>query len=193
VTKRILLGGLAGGVVVFLVSGFFHMATSLGEYGMKPLPNEDATLSMMRTSIPESGLYLFPAADMSKGRSAANQEAYMQKYKTGPVGIMAYSREGGDLRFGGLLLNQFLLSLVAALFVAWILGITAGATGYASRVLIVFVTSLFAACVYALPYWNWYRFPASYTIAYIATWSISWLIAGFALAAIIKPRVAASA
>jgi hypothetical protein len=185
-TKKILLGGLVGGIVVFLVSGFFHMATSLGEYGIKKLPNEDATLSMMRTSIPDSGLYLFPAADMSQGRSAANQAAYMEKYKAGPVGIMAYSNPGGDLSFGKLLFNQFLLGLVAALFLAWILGVTASSTTYTSRVTIVFIASLFAACVYALPYWNWYRFPTSYTVAYIATWSVSWLIAGLAMAAIVK-------
>jgi len=191
--KKILLGGLVGGIVAFLVSGFFHMATSLGEYGIKTLPNEDATLSMMRTSIPESGLYLYPGADMSHGNSPAVQAAFLQKYKTGPAGILAYTKEGGDFSFGKLLLNQFLFSVVAALFLAWILGLTVGATSYASRAAIVFIASLFAACIYALPYWNWYRFPLNYTVAYIFTWSVSWLIAGLAMAAIVKPRAGASA
>ncbi len=191
--KKIIFAGLVGGIVVFLVSGFFHMATNLGEYGIKTLPNEESTLSVMRTSIPESGLYLFPAADMSQGRSPASQAAHLEKYKTGPVGIMAYSREGGEFSFGKLLLIQFLLGLAGALFLAWILGVTVGATTYVSRVLIVFVASLFAACIYALPYWNWYRFPLSYTVAYVATWSVSWLIAGLVMAAMIKPRKAAAA
>ena len=186
-TKKILLGGLVGGIVVFLVTGFFHMATSLGEYGIKTLPNEDTTLSMMRSSIPESGLYLFPMPDTSKGNSAASQAAYLEKYRIGPAGIMAYVKEGGEFSFGKLLFNQFLFGLIGALFLAWILGVTAGSTTYASRVAVVFVASLFAACVYALPYWNWYRFPTSYTLAYIATWSISWLIAGLVMAAIVKP------
>lgn len=186
--KKVLLGGLVGGVVVFVVSGIFHMATSLGEYGIKVLPREDATLSMMRSSISDSGLYLFPAADMSQGRSNANQEAYLAKYKAGPTGLLVYSPGGADLQFGKLLLNQFLFSLIAALLLAWILGITASATTYGSRVLIVFVASLFAGFIYALPYWNWYKFPLDYTIAYVGTWCASWLVAGFATAAIVKPQ-----
>lgn len=190
--KKILFAGLAGSVIVFLVSGFFHLATSLGEYGMKTLPNEEGTLSAMRSAIPESGLYLFPAADMSQGRSAAAQAAYMEKYRTGPVGILAYSRGGMALQFGNLLFKQFLFGLVASLLLAWLLGMTASATTYASRVLIVLLAPLFAGCLYALPYWNWYGFPLSYTVAYIATWCVSWLIAGLAMAAIVKPHPAAS-
>jgi hypothetical protein len=191
--KKILLGGLVGGILVFLVMGLFHMATSLGEYGIKTLPNEDSTLSIMRTSVPESGLYLFPAADMSKGSTAASQAAYLEKYRTGPAGFMSYVNPGGDFSFGKLLLNQFLFGMVAAWLVAWILGITANATTYGSRVGIVFAASLFAGCVYPLAYWNWYRFPMSYTAAYIGTWCVGWLIAGLAMAAIVKPTRAASA
>ena len=191
-TKKILLGGLVGSAVVFLVSGFFHMATSLGEYGIKTLPNEESTLSALRSAIPESGLYLFPAADMSQGKSGAAQAVYLEKYRTGPVGILAYSKGGMDLQFGKLLFKQFLFGLVASLLVAWVLGITASATTYASRILIVLLASLFAGCLYALPYWNWYGFPLSYTVAYIGTWCVSWAIAGLAMAAIVKPRPAAS-
>lgn len=185
--KKILLGALVGGVVVFIVSGIFHMATNLGEFGFKVLTNEDATLSTMRSSIPDSGLYLFPAADVTKGRSAEDQSAYLAKYKAGPTGLLAYSKGGSDLQFGKLLVNQFLFSLIAALFASWILGITASATTYGSRVLIVFLTSLFAGFVYALPYWNWYKFPLDYTVAYVGTWCASWLVAGFAMAAVVKP------
>lgn len=191
--KKILLGGLVGGIVVFLVTGFFHMATSLGEYGIKALPNEDSTLAALRTSVPEPGLYLFPMPDMSKGQTPASQAAYKEKYRTGPAGIMSYVNPGGQFSFGKLLFNQFLFGLVAAWLVAWILGITAGSTTCASRVGIVFATSLFAGCVYPLAYWNWYVFPTGYTVAYIGTWSVSWLIAGLAMAAIVKPSRAASA
>lgn len=192
-TKKILLGGLVGGVVVFIVSAIFHMATSLGEYGFKVLPNEDAALSSMRTSIPESGLYLFPAADVTQGNSAANQTAYLAKYKSGPVGLLAYSKGGADLQFGKLLVNQFLFSLFGALFLAWILGITASATTYGSRVLIVLLASLFAGFIYALPYWNWYKFPLDYTVAYVGTWTVSWFLAGLAMAAIVKPKAGSAA
>jgi hypothetical protein len=188
--KKILLAGLVGGIVVFLVSAFFHMATSLAEYGIKTLPNENVALAVMRSSIPESGLYIFPGAGMSSRPSAAEQAAYLQKYKAGPTGILVFSRGGADFQFGKRLFIQFLLGLAGSLLLAWVLGITAGATTYGSRVLIALLASLFAAFVYAMPYWNWYNFPLDYTLAYVATWCASWIAAGLAMAAIVKPQPA---
>jgi hypothetical protein len=193
--KRILLGGLTGSIVVFIVSGIFHMATRIGEYGIKKFSNEEAVLSAMRASIPDSGLYIFPGAGTMSGKdqSPLNQAAYLEKYKTGPTGLLVYRTGGVELNFGKLLVYQFLFGLVAGLLLAWILGVTAGATTYGSRVLIVFLASLFAGVVYDLPYSNWYGFPMSYTVAHIATWTISWVIAGFAMAAIVKPQQAKAA
>jgi len=185
--KQIVLGGLAGAVIVFVVSAIFHMATGLGEAGIKTLPNEDAVLSMMRTSIPESGLYVFPAAEMNQ-KSAASQAAYLEKYKAGPTGILAYSTGGKDLAFGKLLVNQFLFSLVSGLLIAWVLAMTASATTYTTRVRIVLIAALFGGFVYILPYWNWYGFPAAYVAGELGTWAASWLIAGLAMAAIVKQK-----
>lgn len=188
--KQIALGGIVGAVVVFLMSSIFHMATHLGEAGVKTLPNEDSVLSMMRSSISDSGLYLFPTSG-AMDKSAAGQAAYMEKYKLGPIGILAYTRSRGDLAFGKLLVNQFLFSLVAALLISWILAITASATSYGSRVLIVFLAALFGGFVYTLPYWNWYGFPSTYILAEIATWAASWLVGGLAIAAIVKQKAVA--
>jgi hypothetical protein len=187
-SKKILLAGMVGAVVVFLVSAIFHMATSLGEIGIKTLPNEDATLAAMRASISDPGFYLFPGAGMmsDKGMSLATQAAYLAKFKAGPTGVLIYRTGGEDLSFGKLLGYQFVLGLFAALFLAWILGITASATTYGSRVLIVFLISLFAGFVYDLPYWTWYGFPTNYVVAHIATWTVSWTIAGLAMAPIFK-------
>lgn len=189
--KQIVLGGVVGAVVVFLMSMIFHMVTNLGETGVKTLPNEDSVLSMMRSAIPDSGLYVFPGADMSNQKSAASQAAYMEKYKLGPTGILAYTTGGKDLSFGKLLVNQFLFGLVAALLVAWILAITASATTYGSRVLIVFLAAVFGAFVYTLPYWNWYGFPSAYILGELGTWAASWLVGGLAMAAIVKQKPSA--
>jgi hypothetical protein len=82
------------------------------------------------------------------------------------------------------------LGLVTGVLLAWIVGLTAGATTYGSSVLIVFLAALFAGIVCDLPYPNWYGFPASYTVVHIATWTVSWVIARFAMAAIVKAQQA---
>jgi hypothetical protein len=187
--KRIVLAGLAGGVLVFIVSGFLHSATHLGEVGIRPIPNEDLVLMAMHNSLPEPGFYFFPAPNlspMSKEEKAAEQSRYLAKFKQGPTGILMYKPGGEDLNFGKLLVVQFLIGLVAAFIAAWILGRTVSATSYGTRVVIVLLIGLFAEIYIDFPYWNWYGFPMNYTLGHLFGGVLSWAIAGLAMAAIVK-------
>jgi hypothetical protein len=86
---------------------------------------------------------------------------------------------------------QFLFGLVGSFLISWILAMTAGVTTFGTRACLVLLIALFTGIVYALPEWNWYGYPASYTIASIASYLVSWGIAGMAMAAIVKrPAVA---
>ena len=188
--KRILLGSLVGSVVVFVVSAAWHMTPTLGEIGVKALPAEDTVRAGLRTSLPDPGLYFFPAPDMSAGRTKekekADAAAYLEKYRSGPSGILVYHPGGEELNFGKLMAYQFLFGLAGSFVIAWILALTAGSTTFGSRACLVLLIALFGGIVYSLPEWNWYGFPASYTIASIAGMLVSWGIAGLAMAAIVK-------
>jgi hypothetical protein len=187
--KRIVLAGLAGGVLVFIVSGILHSSTKLAEVGIRPIPNEDLVLLAMRNSIPEAGFYFFPAPNlspMSKEQKAAEQERYLAKFKQGPTGILVYKPGGEDSNFGKLLGTQFLIGLVGAFIAARILGATVGATTYGTRVMIVVLMGLLAEIYIVLPYWNWYGFPANYAIGHILGGVLTWAVAGLAMAAIVK-------
>lgn len=185
-TKRIFLAALAGSVVVFLVSSIWHMASGLGEVGIQNLPNEDAVLQAMRSSIHSSGFYFFPGVPSG----TAAQAMYLEKYKAGPTGILIYHPGGEDLAFGKLLSVQFLIGLAGAFLLAWVLAVTVDATTFKTRALLVVAISVFAAVIYEIPYWNWYGFPSNYIIAHAAGWIISWSAAGIAMAAMIKRTVA---
>lgn len=189
--KRIILGAVAGAVIVFLMSSIFHMATHLGEVGIQNAPNEDAIMAALSSSIHEPGFYFFPGMNNTPGRSkeqvTADMNAYLAKYKQGPTGILIYSPGGVELNYGKLLLNQFLFGLAAAFLLAWVLQTTASATTYGTRVLIVIAAGLFGAALYSLPYWNWYNFPTNYIESEIGTMVVSWAVAGLAMAAIAKP------
>lgn len=43
-----------------------------------------------------------------------------------------------------------------------------------------------------LPNWNWFAYPADFTIAAVADKVIAWLLAGVALAAIVRPKPSAA-
>jgi hypothetical protein len=187
--KKVLLGGMVGSVIVFLVSAAWHMAPGLGEIGVKALPAEDSALAGLRAAVREPGFYFFPvpnmAANRTKAQVKADEAAYLEKYRQGPSGILVYKPGGEELSFGKLLAYEFLFGLVASFIVAWILALTATATTYGTRVLLVLLITLFGAVIYDLPAWNWYGFPMSYTIAHSASWLVSWGIAGLAMARIV--------
>ena len=193
--KRILLGSLVGSVVVFIVSSIWHLTPGLGEIGVKAQPGEDTVLAGLGASVREPGFYYFPAPNMSPGRTReemkADQAAYLERFRRGPSGILVYQPGGEALNFGKLMAYQFLFGLAASFVIAWILALTAGATTYGSRAWLVLLIALFGGIVYALPEWNWYGFPASYTIASIASFLVSWGIAGLAMAGIVKRPAAA--
>src|SRR5262249_4515340 len=48
---RILLAGIAGGIVMFIWTSIAHMALPLGEAGINEIPNESTVLSAMQSSI----------------------------------------------------------------------------------------------------------------------------------------------
>jgi len=196
--KRVLLGSLVGSVVVFVVSAIWHLTPVLGEIGVKALPAEDTVLAGLRTSVHEPGLYYFPAPNMSPDRTKeekkADQAAYLERFRRGPSGILVYQPGGEGLNFGKLMVYQFLFGLAGSFLISWILAMTAGAAGsttFGSRACLVLLIALFTGIVYALPEWNWYGYPASYTIASIASYLVSWGIAGLAMAAIVKRPAAA--
>lgn len=194
--KRVLLGALVGGVVVFIAGLLLHTVSGLAEVGVKAAPQEDTVLSAMRAAIHDPGFYVFPAPNMTPGRSRAQKDAdnaaYMSKYQQGPTGILVYSPGGSPINIGKLLGGEFAIDLVSAFFLACILAMGAGGVrSYWKRVFAVTVAALFAALFLGLEYWNWYNFPLNYTCAYIVVVVIEWFIAGLAMAAVVVGASAA--
>lgn len=194
-TKRVLLGALVGGIVVFIVGALLHTVLGLGEVGVKALPQEDTVLSAMRAAIPASGFYIFPAPNMSPGRTKAQVQAdtstYNAKYEQGN-GILVYSPSSPTLNYGRLLGGEFVIDVVSAFFLACILAMGAGGvSSYWKRVFAVTLAGLFAVVFLGLEYWNWYNFPTTYTCAYILNGVLDWFFAGLAMAAVVKQRTTA--
>ena len=191
-TKRVLLGAVVGGIVVFIVGSLLHTVLGLGEVGVKAIPQEEALLFAMRAAVHESGFYYFPAPNMTPGRSKeqvqADNAAFTAKSKQEPSGILVLTAPSGSpMNFGKLLGGEFVIDVVAAFILACILAMGAGGrSSYWKRVFAVTLAGLFAGLFLGLEYWNWYNFPSNYTCAYIGTVLIDWFFAGLAMAAIVK-------
>ena len=179
---RILIAGLAGGIAMFFWSFVAHDLTPLGMVGVKTLPAESVTVANLASSIgDDSGLYLFP---VNKSGNAPSASA-----ATGPGGFLVYNAHSPLTMSPMNLIKEFLTELVESLIAAWLLAQTVLAA-YAMRVAFVTAVGVVGAITTNIPYWNWYAFPTNYTLAYGAIEVIAFLIAGLAIAALVKPKAA---
>jgi hypothetical protein len=178
-SKRILLAGLLGGVALFFWGFLSHTVLPLGELGVQNLPQDHAVIDAMRAAIPASGFYFFPRVDASQ-KIAADQ-------LNGPHGIVIYHPSGASMMMTGQLINEFILNVTQALIAAYLLSLATGLTKYTSRVGLVLVLGVLSGIATNVEYWNWYGFPANYTVGMIADEVIGFLVVGLIVAALVKP------
>ena len=132
--KRVLIGGIVGGIVVFTWGAFAHMVLPTGEMGIKQIPNEDAVIAAMKSSIQEPGFYFFPGMDMSHKPTEDEQKAWNAKYEAGPTGILVYHASGSTPLSPKQLFTELPSNVSAALLAAFVLShVAAGFVGNLAR------------------------------------------------------------
>jgi hypothetical protein len=179
--KKILVPGIVGGIVYFLWSFISHMATPIGQMGIKTVDtNEDAVISSLKTNMQQPGFYMLPGAGMLGNPTAEQTAAVEAKYAAGPTAVVVYNPTGSPMMSGGQLGRQFLFTLISALIAAFI--VSATAASLTTRAVMVALMGAFSWLMISLPQWNWYRFPAAFVIGVGIDNIVGWLIAGFAIA-----------
>src|SRR5438105_3654154 len=117
-TKRIIIGGLISGVVMFLWGAVSHMVLRLEESALKQFEpaSETPVLAAMQAGIKQSGVYFFPGMDespnLSKEQKGAEQKKWLDKYAAGPRGLLIYRAEGEQFSFP----KHLAVQLVAMIF-----------------------------------------------------------------------------
>ena len=189
--KRILLGGLLGGIAMFLWEGLAHEVLPLGMAGIKGLSIDAPVSAAIKQSLQDPGFYIFPWVDHTPAMSSAQKKEAVQKTmdqaKIGPAGLMVVHPEGRDYSFGKLLGTQAVFDILTMLLAAFLVAWCAALKGYGARVLFVAVLSLLPALTVHLPQWNWYEFPAAYTMAQILVNVVGFLLGALIVAAMVKP------
>jgi hypothetical protein len=158
------------------------MVLGLGEVGVKALSQQQAVVGAVKASVPQAGLYYFPQPESATKLRAEDVN--------GPWGILVYHPTGATSAMGPQLTVEFILNIVQALIAAFLLSLAPGLTGYLSRVGFVILAGLLAGAAMSIEYWNWYGFPANYTLGMIADRFIGFLVVGLIAAAFVKPQSA---
>jgi hypothetical protein len=178
---RIFIAGLLGAIVFFIWGFVAHTLLPIGNMGMKMATVEEPILAALHENLPGEGVYLVPGLAPEKMSDEAAQKAYSENAKANSYAFIAYQPVGKDgLQMTDNLVKQFASNFLAALVVAFVLGL--GAFGFAKRVFIATALGVFAWLTLAVPQWNWYRFPLDFAIGSLIEQVIGWLLAGMAIA-----------
>ena len=184
-----LLAGVLGGLAFFFWSFVAHDVLPLGKTGIKEIPNEPAVLASMKANMPEDGLYLLPGLGVpenaTRAQQAAAMEARMHKVETGPSGFLAY-HPSLQFSFRKALVVELGTNILQVLLAVILLGQTR-IVNFVGRWRFITIAGFMAAISTNISYWNWYGFPANYTLAYICTVAMGFVFAGLVAAALVRP------
>jgi hypothetical protein len=184
--KRTLFAALLGGVALFVWGGISHSVLLIGT-GFTPLPEEDKIVSTLISSIKEKGLYFFPSKDFR--HSTPEQEAtWLEKFRTGPAGMIIYRPVGGEPFSASKLLIQLLASLVTTSIISFVVSLMAAS--YWERVAAITLLGLLACSAVSIIYWNWYEYPTSFFVAQIVDQVVGFFLAGLLIAKVAPSRTA---
>ena len=193
---RKILAGILGGLAFFAWSSIAHLATDLGQTGLSELPNEQAVVNDLKTNITAPGLYFFPGYGLGPNATHSQKMAAMKdlapRIKAGPIGLMVYHPTGYDALSPRQMLTELATNIIQVLLAVFLLGQTS-IISFAGRWRFITVAGILAAISTNVSYWNWYGFPANYTLAYISVVAMGFVCAGLVAAALVKPAPAAMA
>jgi hypothetical protein len=189
-TSKYFLAGVLGAIAMFLWSFVAHMFTPLAEAGVSEIPNEEAVTAAMQSSIGNTtGFYVFPGAGLGPNATHAEKSKAMEKmnteYAKKSSGILVYNPPGKPFNFPIHLMVEFASELLQSLLAVFLLAQTRIGT-FSGRIAFLTVVGLLTAVSTNISYWNWYGFPTVYTAGYMCIEFISFIVAGAAMALVLK-------
>ncbi len=190
--KKFVLASLVGGIVLFVWSMLAWMVLPYHAASLRAVSDEDMLRNALRSSVHEKGAYAIPHSP-AMGSDKAAMDAYVQKVKEGPNGMLLYDPSGMDPMMPGQMVIGLVIYVFSAALAAWFLSRSTAAEGsYFSRVIYCGMLGVFISVVSHLVAWNWMGFPGDFVRDMIIDTIIGWILAGAAIAAFVKaPKRAA--
>jgi len=188
-TKKIILGGIVAGVLMFIWSSLAHTVLPIGAMGISTTANEDALIAAFRANLSGPGFYFLPGHQIMQAEQASGadrqraMDEWQSKYGGGPWAVMVYHPGGASLMEPRQLVGEFASDLIAGLILAFALLMAAARVrSFVGRVVFVVLLGLLPWIIVDFSNWNWYGFPFKYEISQLLDQGIGALLAGIALA-----------
>lgn len=182
---KFLTCAVAGGLIVFVWGMISWMLLPWHEKTLNGLLNESQVAGALATSAPQKGVYILPCG-RPKDRNLTDDEQRQimaraqQQMVHGPFAIIVMSPMGtGSMPL--LMARGLAIQIAGAVLLTYLLTL-AKLERFTSRIVFASVFSLAAGVITSLPAWNWWGFPAGYTILEMMDLVVGWSLAGLVLA-----------
>lgn len=189
--SRLLIGALLAAVVLFVWGALFWVVLPLRFAVLRPVPGDEAVVSLLKKSLPQDGVYLSPFPDEERFTADPKEAGaeFSRRQQEGPVLQITYRKDGVSPRslaafalgFGQVLLSSLLIGSLLTLALP-------GLPTYTSRVLFVFLAGVFAAVTVSLSPPIWFHQPWELPLFNALYHASGWFVAAFVLAAVVRPR-----
>ncbi|TDJ07556.1 MAG: hypothetical protein E2O68_03370 [Deltaproteobacteria bacterium] len=173
--KTWIKGTVAGAVIVF-IWGFFSWMV-LPWHQFKDVKNELEVIETIKVAMPERGVYLIPNMPMTG--NDADMNSYMKRKAEGPTGIL-FINPGGMRPFLSAFLGSLGIQLLGAFIFMYLLMKTSGLNLW-KKANFVALAAIGGGVISHFPNWNWWAYPASWSLVQIADLGIGWYFAGLAM------------
>ena len=192
-TRRMILGGLLAGLLMFIWSSLAHTVLPIGEMGISTTANEDAILTALKTNLTAPGFYFIPGHQMMQAEKVSGadrqkaMEDWQNKYGGGPWAVMMYHPSGASAMATRQLVCELVSDLIAGIILAFALLMSAPRIStFLGRVGFVTLLGLLPFLIVEVSYLNWYGFPLKYGIGQLLDQGIGAVLAGLCLAALFR-------
>lgn len=191
---KVMAGSFLGAIVLFAWGAASWMFLPFHNMTTHEFPQEEGLRQLIRTgSTRPTAVYWFPrpphGPQAGTPVDAAAQQEWERKWQEGPIGLLIVRKGGLEPMPVSAFVFGFGIQLGGALLASVFLAAAATSLPrYGMRVAFVSLLGLFAGVVVHLPYWNWMTFPADFTLVQIVDTFFGYVLAGFVIGAVVRPR-----
>lgn len=187
--RRVVLGALAGTFLSFMWINLSWTVFGLHNSAIRAFPDPEPVVAALKAQNVDGGIYVIPHLDAAAYSDKEAMAVHTKKMVDGPymMGVVRSGSMDSPPEMGFYIARGAAIQLIAGLIVAILLAAAAPNLNYIGRFVFVLMLGVFAGVTGHLPNWNWWYYPADFTMAEVVDSVVSWGLAGLAMAAIIKP------
>jgi len=191
---RILIAGVVGGILIFIMGATNHMAFQLLDRTFRNVPDSASFIDYLKTRDLKHGFYVFPDMPTAAEHSdEAKMKELNERYKVGPAGMLLIAPTGQDMMGPETLGKELATNVIAALLASWVISLCGADIGFVRRWIATVVIGLNGWFSFVASYGIWYRFPHDFVHDEFLCGLLEWGVAGLAIAAIVRRKVVSAA